>query len=486
MNAESTPFKLLSPVVIVPGVLLTLVLVGMLAGISPAIWLMGAAGLIGSVALIYFADSVFRGDIEPLLWLWVAIFPLGYYFLSFPRQDPAISFDRLLVLCLGVACFFARANRVSHVTPELKMAASAWLLFLLASAVSLVHMDNPLGGTKLLIDAFVLPAILGYAVLQELDLRRSAPVLHFLVCFFCIYSLAVGICEAILDTDLLPLPSGIFYTALESETIIPRVNGPFRSIGSFSIIGLIACIYLCVLWRLIPRKPAWRKILHGVGLTASLGMALLPLLRSILVTMLVIVVIDALFFAKRRAARILRFSFLGAILLAGLAAQVFAPDLFENRTNPANVYQRFAQVQQTISIFFEHPLTGVGLGNFLVYAGRTNVAGGSFGDTGAANAAHNNFGEVLAETGILGAVPFLLSQIFFVMAFWKLRQGTFIWKYFLYIFLAYWINGMGISSGYEGDLNLFYILATVSLVPLALADRASMSSEAGALMEPQA
>jgi len=34
-----------------------------------------------------------------------------------------------------------------------------------------------------------------------------------------------------------------------------------------------------------------------------------------------------------------------------------------------------------------------------------------------------------------------------------------VWKYFVYIFLAYWISGMTLSSGYFGDLNHWFVFA---------------------------
>src|SRR5689334_15589091 len=43
---------------------------------------------------------VLRGIAEPIILGWAAMFPLGYYFLSFPREKSVITLDRILLLVL--------------------------------------------------------------------------------------------------------------------------------------------------------------------------------------------------------------------------------------------------------------------------------------------------------------------------------------------------------------------------------------------------
>jgi hypothetical protein len=448
--------------------LLLLMFVGNLVGVSWYLWFVGMGGLAVCLGVLFLVDAVLCGKVELLLLVWVVVFPLGYYYLSIPRADPIVSFDRLLIPCLGLACLLAPANPRPWITPEIRIAEGAWLLFLLAAMLSLVHLSNPIGGSKLLFDSFVLPAILGYVVIQNAEPRRWAPALHFTVCLFCIYSALIGLAEVILDTDLLPLPGDIYYTSVESGILIPRVNGPFPTITSFMLIGLTACIFLCFLWRLISHKPLWLRIFHAAGLAASVTMASLPFFRSMFLTMAIILLIDGFVYQRRLKARLVRFSLLGVFVLAGVVAQLAVPEAFENRVDPANLYQRIAQQQQTLGIFLANPVTGIGLGNFLAYAANTSVTG-TFANYDAANAAHNTFGQILAETGVLGALPYLMAQVFFLLAGWRLLRETFAWKYFLYIFLTYWISGMALSSGYFEDLNLFYVLAGATMLSLGRA-----------------
>jgi O-antigen ligase len=445
---------------------LLVMFIGNMLGLSWTLWFVGAAGLAACIGLLFLVDEVLCGKTEPLLLIWVAVFPLGYYFLSFPRADAIVSFDRVVVLLLGIACLLRPMNHGAAIAPEIRMAGGAWLLFLLAAMLSLVHVSNPIGGVKFLLDVFGLPAIIGYVVLTEMEPRRWIPVLHFAVCLFCIYSVLIGFAEVILDTDLLAMPGDIFYTSAESQVLIPRVNGPFTTNNSFALIGLIACVFICFLWRLIPRKPLWLKLFHAAGVAASASMAILPLYRSVFLTMGAILLIDAFIYQRRLKPRLMRLSLIALFVVAAVTVEIYLPEAFEARTNSGNIYQRIAQQEQTLGIFMANPLTGMGLGNFLKYAA-TSAVGSSFASYDPANAAHNNFGQILAETGILGAVPYLLSQVLLVWAARKLLRKTFAWKYSLYIFLTYWINGMALSSGYYQDLNIFFILTIATLLSLA-------------------
>ena len=66
-------------------------------------------------------------------------------------------------------------------------------------------------------------------------------------------------------------------------------------------------------------------------------------------------------------------------------------------------------------------------------------------------------------------------------AFWRLRKQSnrnaqLAWTYFLYIFLGYWIIGMTLESGYEGDINLWFIFSIAVLYKYSLTEDA-VSSE---------
>ena len=81
--------------------------------------------------------AVAKGECDRIVVAWVLLFPLGYYFLSFPRERPVIQFDRTIVLVLFGAMLFARRCRTRPIPQDIKSAAVAWALFLTAALVSL-------------------------------------------------------------------------------------------------------------------------------------------------------------------------------------------------------------------------------------------------------------------------------------------------------------------------------------------------------------
>jgi hypothetical protein len=56
---------------------------------------------------------------------------------------------------------------------------------------------------------------------------------------------------------------------------------------------------------------------------------------------------------------------------------------------------------------------------------------------------------------------------------WQLRRlscsGHLVWKYYVYLFLTYWITGLTESSGYS-PLNLVYVFAITVSYKYAMAD----------------
>jgi len=56
-----------------------------------------------------------------------------------------------------------------------------------------------------------------------------------------------------------------------------------------------------------------------------------------------------------------------------------------------------------------------------------------------------------------------MMHFLLLAAMWRLRHvsssGRLVWKYFVYMFLTYWITGLTETSGYDGFLNLWYVFA---------------------------
>lgn len=421
-------------------------------------------GLIGIVVgigvVVYLLATVLSGTVGPTILTWVLIFPLGYYFLSFPRERSIITLDRVLVIVLLLATGFASQRKSDPLPPPLRRCAIAWLVFLLSAAASLIHTSNLIVSAKLLIDSFCLPALLGWCVLRTFDIRRYATALHTVACVMAFYAMCIGVAEEIVKEDLLPLPgSGIGFAGS-----LTRPNGPFSTPDSLALIGAITFFLLLFLRSTMKEPlPLWRTLLHGTGVFASLAMALMPMFRAVYIGLLVPLLVET-WMTRNVRRKMAGVALLMICAITVMLVSVFAPDTFEDRSQPGNIYSRMAQQRQTLQVFLAHPVLGVGLGQFTdTVQGDTRYLA-SYQGIGAPESPHNNLGQIATETGLLGFVPYIISQIYLIITFRnasqrRSRDSQIVWKSFLYLFLCCFIQGMTASSSFNSDVSLSYIFA---------------------------
>jgi O-antigen ligase len=231
--------------------------------------------------------------------------------------------------------------------------------------------------------------------------------------------------------------------------------------------------------------PQWQHILHRVGVFSALACGLMPLLRGLMVALAVVALVD-LGYQRLFRRRLAVISVLALALVVVPVIKIFDPASYEERVSLVNLFLRVAQQQQTLAVFFSHPLTGVGFASYADAAASLPADLGSFEGIGAADTPHNVLGSVLTETGVLGLIPFVASQIFLVMAFLRLRRlkpprGAIVWPFFLSIFIIYWVMGMDSTTFQYSDLNLSFIFTVACLYKYGITE--SPTAQALALRE---
>lgn len=418
------------------------------------------------------AYLIFRRNSNQIVVGWVALAPLGYYFLSYPREAPLISFDRVVVGVLFLAAFLGKRSEVTPISSDMRAVAFAWALFIavITLPVMLGDVSNGwMGQLRFVVDVTLLPGLLGWYILRQFHVYRHAKSLHIALCVASIYSACIGVGEILTQRDLLKFEAAYIPMAnMEpdaSSFIWLRANGPYATNNSYAIIGLITFVLLAFLWALIREEAGpVQRTLHVIASSAAILQALLPLFRSIVITLVLIAAVDCFFTVGIR--RIIRGAAVASVFLAVACSAAFFPELFSSRTSSDNVNSRVAQNEQTLEIFLDNPLTGVGLGNYekAATSGRYNT---SYHGVEGVNFPHSNIGWVLSEMGIFGFVPFLASQVLLFGAFVRLRKnsdaGALVWKYFLFTFLAYWFSGLTLTVAYFADLNIWFIFAIAVL-----------------------
>src|SRR5712692_980626 len=440
-------------------------------------WGYAAAGLVAIFVLFGVYLAVLQGRATGVILVWLLVYPLVYHFFSFPEIQPIVTLDRIFIGILIAAACFANQRRAHYIPKALRMSALFWTMFLVFAAVTIPRAKTPLNSFRLLIEAFLFPALLGWYMLRYVDVRKHLRALHTVTCVMAIYVAAIGASEAVLQQDLLPLPDGAIFMAgdyqKDSTEILIRPNGPFSTMSSFAMVGLISFFFLLFLKKALGQDiSVTRGILHRVGVGAALAISLMPLFRSVILFSAVVLMIDAYY--SRGFRRTIRVTAIASMAAIFLTVRLILPAIFEERSSPENVYGRIAQQVETLRLFFDHPINGVGLNNYHEAAQTDSKYTTDYDDVESADYPHNNLGAVLSETGLAGFLPYCLSQVF-LLAFWKIRSqhkagADLAWKYFLFIFLGYWINGMALTTGYFADVNLWYLLVLTVVFKFVLTD----------------
>jgi O-antigen ligase len=443
----------------------------------PPKWsLIGVLGLLAIVALFGVCISVVRGRGDLLILGWALVFPLGYYYFAYPEVHPVITLDRVFIGILMVTVCFSFGREHTPLPRTLQRLGWWWVAFLFFAAITIPATKVPLNSLRTLLDGFIFPTFLAWFVFRYVDVRSHLSKLHLITCVMAIYVGAIGVAEVALHRDLLVMPDSAVFLAGDyndnSSEIIIRPNGPFSTTNSYALIGVTTFFFLSFLKEAAgSRLSWWREWLHRLARAAALATAIMPIFRSMFLALGIILFADVFYtLGKRRAVRI---AALTSFLVVALAVRAALPMVFEERSDPGNLFGRLAEQRQVMAMFMDHPLNGVGLNNFYYEASVKGKYRAFYGDIESVDYPHNNFGAVLAETGLTGFVPYFVSQVLLVVAFWKiyrshLPESKLIWTTFLYIFLGYWINGMSLASGYYSDLNLWYLLVIAILMKFAV------------------
>jgi O-antigen ligase len=423
----------------------------------------GFLALIGCAALwvIKLVGDVFRGRFDGILLLWAGAFPFGYTVLAFPREHSIVTLDRVVILIAFMGLFLTKSSRLVAVPRSLGWAALVWLAYIVVAGVTLGKSANVLNAARFLFDGSLLPLLLGWCVVARFDVRRRLPTLHTVVCLSSIICAAIAAAEIVTRQDLLPDESSVIFFGGS----IPRPNGPFESNDTLALVGAVSFFFLLFLRAALgPRLSPGRRMLQSLGLAAAIGMALMPLFRSVAITLLLVLIIDTFWEQRtsRRAWRVvLMLAFVGLIFIF----KAFVPDMFEDRSSTFNLYGRVAEFEQSLRVFVDHPLLGIGFHNFHEFVVGEPRYLASYEGVPSLDWPHNNLTQVLTETGILGFVPYVMTHVLLLKAMWQLRKlgscGYLVWKYYIYVFLCFWITGLTESSAYSPFIFWYIFVVAV-------------------------
>ncbi|HSB09026.1 MAG TPA: O-antigen ligase family protein [Blastocatellia bacterium] len=462
-----------------------------------------AATVLGAAFMV-----VANVSVEAILVTWFITTPIASFFIRVPLDRSIITYNRtvfgllIIVLLLRRRSSMQDASKSSDsfdspdvATTSVKQGSglrsfsitkfeAAWALLSLAALVSVaVKSYDPAYAARVAIDALWLPLVAFHITRNHFDLRRCGRALVLGVIALALFLTASGAIEFVTGSDLFRYKGSEILR--EGER---RINGPFISDSSYSIICLMLFLFLLGARRLTRiRFDRSANLAYVLALAGAAAGVMLSLFRSVMAALVLCwIVLEFSGRLERRSpglsgpSALLRRVALGpliaVIILAIIAgAASVAPSLVQSRlSDPRTAFGRLATWRAAATLTLSNPAFGVGLGNYPEYfRDKRWYRGDLIQDVFYARAAdspHSNLLWIAAELGVIALGLYLAANIYLFLMGWRtLRRSSESGKriaasLFLALLFAYWIPGLALASGEYSELNLcfFFLLGALS------------------------
>ena len=255
--------------------------------------------------------------------------------------------------------------------------------------------------------------------------------------------------------------------------------GPYGNYNHFA--GLIELLFpLPLAWLIFSRCRLDERIFHGVAVTLMVTAAVLSMSRAGILSIGIQLLAFGFLMVMNRRRSALPLVILVAVILLSLWIG-YEPlqrrlSSFSSGASEHSVVTRLSYWKSSWRIFLDHPLTGVGLGAFpTVYP--------SYGSSSSRyerlEQAHNDYLQLLTDTGVVGGVLMGIAGIFIVRTWFRLirrlsmRKGALVANFFG---SAVALLGILVHSLFDFNLQ---ITANALLALLMLAISVSSGPETG-------
>jgi len=412
-------------------------------------------------------------SIEALLIFWFVASPIASFYLRFPVDKSLVTFNRAVIaLAVGLLIVKALTNRRGQAEQRTRFAFTAtkfeiaWAMVALAALVNAAFLSNDFPyGLKLAIDTFGLPLVIFHLARYHFDARGRHQTIWLAAAALAWCLFATGAYELLRGANLFQYKGSELVR--EGER---RVNGPFAADSSYAII----CLLVFVLLQAAPhlcrsnRDKAARLFTTG-ALIAAAAAVLLPMFRSAALALLVCWLIVRFATVKqsvttRRRVAVLVLALLLLVGLGSAALGWFAAG--KRLTNPRNVIGRLATWESAVGITLDNPVVGVGLANYQwAFDQRyfySDTEAEALLDTTAADSPHSNLLWVAAEMGVVAFLLYVIANAYLFLIGWRAlrRARTTAARAAaaacIALFVAYWLPGLTLASGYYSDVNLYF------------------------------
>ena len=339
-----------------------------------------------------------------------------------PLPSPPIAI--ILLVTLAGACLLALFNGARAIRLSRAGSTLVWLFLLFAaiSLASLVNERTTSEGVAMWAKAFAFPGL--SAAICILVLRGAEDIeriYRYVLAGVCVAA-AYGVIEYVMGRNVLLMNFGkhveaTYYTASELGSFAYRIFSVYAQPLEFAtVLGMILPFALV---RFATSSTIWQKLLFAAATTLCAVGMVLTFSRGPVLAMAASVGLIGLLY------RSLRPWLIGLVLIGALAAATAWPFIGEGLSyrlqDFENVTLRLKLWQIAIALFEEHPLRGIGFGNFPEFyleSARVNMIGPiyEFGQDGleVVRVAENTYLQLAAETGVFGLLAAVAAGVAFL------------------------------------------------------------------------
>ena len=329
-------------------------------------------------------------------------------FLRYPFQHPYVTFDRVWLIGIAASLFLVSSEiNVSRTARRLTVAMGIFCaVYGFLSLLSAAEMRQ-LGPLRTWIDAIFLPTLLFMATARLVTTVEQARLVATAIAAGGVLISAIAIAEARFGFELATRVGSTPF--IDTITGVVRVSGPYPTPDVLGLV-LLVCLAMTLYWMQTQCRP-WYLVGGAVALVECVAIGL-TFFRSAWIGAILIVI--AAFALRPGYGRrlVVTAAVAGVVLLIAFLALDQVPFLARRLTSDAamaNVYVRVAIDLQSLELFAQAPLTGVGVDQYTSAA--THHASTTWAGVAALSSAHNSYMNVLAEQGLVGFLPFVAVTV---------------------------------------------------------------------------
>jgi O-antigen ligase len=342
------------------------------------------------------------------LGIWALVSGLANPFLRYPLEHPYLTFDRVWLIGIGASLVLVSAHvKWSRTARNLAIAMGVFCAVYGVLSFISTTATGAVGPIEIWIDAILLPSVLFVVTARLVTTVEQVRRLATAVVAGGVVISAIAITEALFGFELATRVGSA--PRLDTITGVTRVSGPYPVPEVLGLVLLI-CLAMTLYW-MQTKGRAWYLVGGAAALVQLIAIGL-TFFRAAWIGA-ILIVIAAFAIRPSRVGRLVTAATVASIAFFFAFSFLEQVPVFVSRVTSdaavANVYARVAIDIQSLELFAQAPLTGVGANQYTAAA--SGHLAPIWAGVQAIPFAHNSYLGLLAEQGVVGFLPFVAVTV---------------------------------------------------------------------------